>query len=151
MFSKSSSIAFIAAGITAGILLANFRSKDYIHGSLVLKEEPRPKPVMIGKEGGRKTVALSLKNFQYAESVQITMAGGTIRSSFPPPVVLPFRKWISFKDQTLGGLQYGQRIPLYVTLDGNRSHYTLIFSRGSDGKVIQKIPFISGEAHGKSH
>jgi hypothetical protein len=151
MYPKSRVFAFVMAGIAVGILLANFRSRDYIHGMLVLKADGDPKPLMIGQEGGRKTVALTLKNLQPSDTVQLTMAGGTIQSLVPPPIILPFSKWISFKDQTLRGLQYGQRIPLVITLDGKRPHYELIFSRGSDGKVIKTIPLMSGEAHGKNH
>jgi hypothetical protein len=148
---KLKSAALVAAGISIGILVANFKPADYIHGSVVLKEKGQTMPVMIGLGEGRKTVALSVKNLQAAEDVRLTIDGGTIRSTFPPPIVLPFRKWIGFKDNTFQGLRYGQRVPLFITLGGGRCSYELVFSRGSDGKLIKTIPLISGEDHGKSH
>ncbi|MBI5583717.1 MAG: hypothetical protein HY892_07820 [Deltaproteobacteria bacterium] len=151
MAPKLKGVALAAAGIVIGILFAHFRPADFIHCSLDLDYHGDSKPLMIGKVEGRKVVALSVRNLQAAKDVRLRLDGAEISSTFPPPVVLPFRHWVSFKENTFRGLCYGQKFPLFITLGGGRASYELAFFREPDGTLIKKILLIPGEAHGKHH
>jgi hypothetical protein len=144
-------ILFIAVGVAVGVLFARFTTGDYLHGMIVLKENAKLKPLFMGKTPGKKTLALSIRNEQGSPDITITVKGGEVKSFYPPPVVLPFHKWIAVQGGAFRGLRHGMRLPLYVTLDCAEHDYELVFARASDGKVINTVPILTGENHGTHH
>jgi len=140
-------MAFIAAGVLVGLLFARFTAADYVHASLTLQEGGETKPLYISHGEGKRTMALSVKNMQDAPEVRISVDGGSIKSSQPPPIAFPFRQWLSIKDDIFGGLKRGMKIPLSIVLDGKREAYELLFVRVADNSVIQRVPIVRGESH----
>ena len=137
----------MAAGVLLGLLFARFTAADYVHASLVLEEGGDIKPLYISHGEGKRTMALSVRNLQDAADVRIAVDGGMIRSSQPPPFVLPFRQWLSVKGNIFSRLKRGMKIPLSIVLDGKREEYELLFVRVADNGIIQRVPIIRGESH----
>ena len=137
----------MAAGVLVGLLFARFTAADYVHASLALEEGGEAKPLYISHGEGKRTMALSVRNMQDAADVRITVEGGVVRSSQPPPIVLPIRQWLSVKDNVFSGLTRGMKIPLSIVLDGKKEAYELVFARLADNRVIQRVPIIRGESH----
>ena len=146
-------VAFTVIGIGVGVVFANFRVPDYYHATVVLKEGGDSKPIYISENKGTKILALSVKNLQDSRDIEIKVTGGIIHSSYPPPVILPFRKWISVEGNVFRGLRYGMKLPLYVVLDGEGKSYELSFVRVTDGKPIKKVSIMAGGkfTHGSHH
>lgn len=127
-----------------GLLFARFTAPDYVHASLTLQEGGDIEPLYISHGEGKRTLALSIKNLQDEADVRITVDGGRITSSQPPPIALPFRQWLSSKDNVFSGLKRGMKFPLSLVLDGQKEDYELLFVRAADNSVIQRVPIIRG-------
>lgn len=144
-------IIYMAMGIIIGTLFANFKASDYFHGMLALKEGGDTQPLYIKPGEGKRTLALSVRNQQDSPDVRITVDGGSVMSPYPPPIRLPFRKWVSVRDNIFSGLRNGMKFPLYVVLDGKREAYELSFVRVADGSIINKVPILRGDGHATHH
>ncbi len=146
---------FLIAGITIGIMFANFSSPDYRHASLILKEGINPKPIHISDYKGTQVIALSLKNLQQAKDIEARMDGATIQSWYPPVVRMPFLKSVGVAGGRFKGVAFGQRLPLYLTVSGNdfsdNGNKEMEIIDSSTGSVIQTVPVMRGGANGGHH
>lgn len=141
---------FVIAGIAVGALFANFRSPDYRHASVILKEGVNPKPIHISNYKGAQVIALSLKNLQHAKDIEVRMEGATIQSWYPPAVKMPFSKWMEVDGGKFKGVSFGKRLPLYLTISGNDCKELEIID-SANGSVIQTVHVMRGGADGGHH
>ena len=142
---------FVIAGIAVGALFANFRSPDYRHASVILKEGVNPKPIHISNYEGAQVIALSLKNLQHAKDIEVRMEGATIRSWYPPVVKMPFSKWMEIEGGKFKGVAFGKRLPLYLTISGQDGCKDIEVIDLSDGSVIQTVYVMRGGADAGHH
>ena len=109
---------FVAAGIAVGIAFAKFNVKDYRHASVSIKKGEVTKPIYISDYSGRQVLALSLKNLQRSQDIEIRADGAEIESWYPPVVRMPFTKWMEVEEGRFRGISFGKRLPLYLTING---------------------------------
>lgn len=140
-------IACMVLGLAVGAGSAQFMPPQFVHGSVMLKENGAAQPLFLKPGIGRKTLALTVKNLQDSAEVQIQVEGGEIQSASPPPMGLPFTttQWPVLQGATMTGLRPGMKIPLYIALAGDRANYALSFVRVADGKTLLTVPVIEGE------
>lgn len=142
---------FVFAGIAVGAAFANFKSPDYRHASVMLKEGVNPKPINIANYDGTQVIALSLKNLQHAKDIEVRMEGATIQSWYPPVVKMPFYKWMDTEGGRFRGVAFGKRLPLYLTINGKGDCGEIEIIDSSDGSIIQTVHVMRGGADGGHH
>ena len=150
MNSLVKTILFILIGILTGVALARFKTEDYRHASVILKEGVNPKPIHISNYEGAQVIALSLKNLQHAKDIEVRMEGATIQSWYPPVVGMPFVKWAGVDGGRFKGVAFGKRLPLYLTISGNDCKEMEIID-SANGSVIQTVHVMRGGADGGHH
>ncbi len=142
---------FVLTGIAVGAAFANFRSPDYRHASVILKEGVNPKPIHISNYEGAQVIALSLKNLQHAKDIEVRMEGATIQSWYPPAVKMPFSKWMEVDGGKFKGVSFGKRLPLYLSINGQSECKELEIIDSAKGSVIQTVHVMRGGADGGHH
>lgn len=152
MNKKTLSIVFFAlTGIVIGALFANFRSPDYHHASVMLKDGVKSKPINISNYNGSQVIALSLKNLQHAKDIEVRMEGATIQSWYPPAIKMPFRKWMEVDGSKFKGVSFGKRLPLYLKINGQSECKELELIDSERGSVIQTVHIMRGGADAGHH
>lgn len=142
---------FVFAGAAVGAAFANFKSPDYRHASVMLKEGVNPKPISIADHEGVQVIALSLKNLQHAKDIEVRMDGATIQSWYPPVVKMPFSKWMEVDGGKFRGVAFGKRLPLYLTINGKNGCGEIEIIDSSDGSIIQTVHVTKGGSDGGHH
>lgn len=144
-------ILFIISGLLVGVALARFSVADYKHTSVVIGKGIHKGPLYISDYEGRQVIALSLKNLQRNKDIDIRMDGAEIQSWYPPPVKMPYYRWMDIEDGGFRGIEYGRRLPLYIVLNGDFEHGDLEIINPSDGSIIQSIHVMRGMDKGDHH
>lgn len=142
---------FVIAGIAVGALFANFRSPDYRHASVILKEGVNPKPIHISNYNGRQVIALSVKNLHGAKDIELRLKDAEIQSWYPPVIKMPFGKWMEVDAGKFRGVEFGKRIPLYLTINGQSGCRELEIIDSSDGSLIHAVHLMRGGINGGHH
>jgi hypothetical protein len=142
---------FVFAGIAVGAAFANFRSPDYRHASVMLKKGVNPKPVNISDYAGAQVVALSLKNLQHIKNIEVRAEGAKIESWYPPVVKMPFGRWTEVDGGKFRGVEFGKRLPLYLTIDGQSACKDIEIIDSANGSVIQTVRLMKGGADAGHH
>jgi len=143
-------IIFIFAGITAGIALANFSAKDFKHASIIVKRNVQAKPIHINDYKGKQVLALSLKIPDGPKDIEVKMKGAEIQSWYPPPVKMPFYKWMDVDGGRFHGVEPGKRLPLYLIIrQAGCKELEIIDS--SDSSIIQTVHVMRGGANAGHH
>lgn len=141
---------FVIAGIVIGTAFARFKVNDYRHASVVIKKGQEAKPLYINEYDGKQVLALSVKNLGYAKDIEIKMDGSLVQSYYQPVVKMPF--WDLYVDGgKFRGAAFGQRLPVYLTIDAGDDHKNLEVIDSSDNTIIQTVHIMKGKGDGGHH
>ncbi len=135
------------AGLAFGAALANLKLPGYKHAMVTIARDAGPGYLSLNGGGGRQVLALTMKNLQPSQEIEIRMRGAEIESWYPPVFKMPFSRWMSVDGGRFRGIEFGRGLPVYVSFNDTGGNGRLEIVDLSDGSLIRAIEIGRGSGH----
>ena len=140
---------FVIAGLAAGMAFACLDPPGFRFAMAPVRKGVRLRPFYVRSAGGRRVLALSLKDLQDARNIEIRADGALVQSWYPPVVRMPYSHSPDFRDGTFRGARSGETLPVYIVFragaGGNNKNGKIEIS--ADGAPIKSITVLGGKRH----
>ena len=142
---------FVIAGLIAGVAFARLDLPGFRYAMVPVKKGARLRPLYVGSAGGRRVLALSLKDLQGAGDIGIQADGALVQSWYPPVVRMPYGHSPDFRDGRFIGARSGEALPVYIVFgaDAGGKNKSRKIEIRADGEPIESITVLGGGGHEK--